>query len=95
MEHYYPLEIAQSLIVQQIKRMNRNQWFVLGWGFIFISITFFTLSDVCTSLNESSFIGCMIRRYALFVPGFILGILGPLFIICGFSEPKKKNENEK
>ncbi|MFH1801498.1 MAG: hypothetical protein ABH804_01550 [archaeon] len=80
--------------------MNRNQWFVLGIGFIIFSSYMFWNARIspfgfgyCNALilNDEQMIACFIHRYLYVIPALISGCLGWIFLICGFLEPKKKN----
>ena len=71
--------------------MNKNQWFVLGMGLLFLgSLMFFYVNLNCSvgvfGLDES----LMTCRYSYSRPAIISGVLGFLFLICSWLEPKKK-----
>ena len=71
--------------------MNKNQWFVLGLGLEIIGIVMFyyaNLNCALFSLGES----VLTCRYSYSRSAIILGLLGMLFLICSFLEPKKKND---
>ncbi|MCK4647623.1 hypothetical protein KAT24_01685 [Candidatus Pacearchaeota archaeon] len=76
--------------------MNRNQWFVFGVGLILLSMfMFFEASSwgMCSTFLDDGdlYVGCVIRRYAFSVSAIISLVLGWIFTICGFLEPKKKD----
>jgi hypothetical protein len=73
--------------------MNKIQWFVLGIGLIVFSSFMFTMaSPYCNAmvLEGALLTSCYIRRYAFSIPAIISLVLGWIFVLCGFFEPKEK-----
>ena len=77
--------------------MNRNQWFVLAWGFMILGIFFIsidTLTTSCLGVSDDMVsvyeVYCVVNAemYEPFI--YLTYFLFIVFMICGFLEPKKK-----
>ncbi|MBU0460863.1 MAG: hypothetical protein KKH52_03995 [Nanoarchaeota archaeon] len=76
--------------------MNRKQWFVLVLGLIVIQtifISFDSMSPLSCGIEgkplDTGDVWCVINA-EMFDPFiWLIGFLIPVFIICGFLEPKK------
>ena len=75
--------------------MNRKQWFVLGNGLFLIGTFLIMMANSyggCNALilNDEQMTACYVKRYLFSVPAILSALLGGLFVVLGFLEPKKE-----
>lgn len=77
--------------------MNRKQWFVWWIGLMLLGAYLLWQANIfgyCNALvlNDEQMITCSLYRYGYAIPGVISGLLGFIFMFCGFLEPKKEKK---